>query len=419
MKTNLFKSSSGYQPGDEQVNVAYGEKDVNGGNFRQRTAHDEVGNKHRSHSKSVIKRVINSRLLHSFTVLMVLATVSTSCDELFDELNNPPHVASASYKQTILVSDTAGFNAMRIDPTLVNAWGIAINPNGIPWISSNGKGLSEVYDKNGVPKRAPVAIPSQGMLNGGTPSGVIFNKTSDFVIPATGQVSKFIFAGEDGKLYAWSSGDSTRTVVDRSAWGAVYKGIEQAMDGNANFLYTTDFHNGKVDVFDKNFMPVTTKPFNDPKIPMGFAPFNIRLIDGWLYVTYAKQHAPDNHDDEAGPGNGYIDIFKTDGTLIKRFVSKGKLNSPWGIEKAPEGFGQGKNVILVGNFGDGHINVYENPEGEFLRQLKYNGMPVWIDGLWAITFPDNNIPGDNPNKLYFTAGPDDESHGLFGYLLKQ
>lgn len=419
MKTNLFKSSSGLKPEDEQVNVAAGEKDSDVGNFNQKTAHDEVSGKYKSYSRSAVNKVINVRLLHTFTVLMVLAAIGTSCDQLFDELNTPPHVASASYKQTVLVSDTAGFNAMRIDPTLVNAWGIAINPSGIPWISANGKGLSEVYDKNGMPKRAPVNIPSQGMLNGGTPSGVVFNKTSDFVIPATAQVSKFIFAGEDGKIYAWSSGDSTRTVVDRSAWGSVYKGIEIAQDGNANFLYATDFHNAKVDVFDKNFMLVTTKPFMDMKIPMGFAPFNIRLIDDFLYVTYAKQQAPDNHDDEKGPGNGYINIFKTNGWLIKRFVSKGKLNSPWGIEKAPEGFGQGKNVILVGNFGDGRINVYENVEGEFLRTLKYNGMPVWIDGLWAITFPDNNIPGDNPNKLYFTAGPDDESHGLFGYLLKQ
>ncbi|HEY4787025.1 MAG TPA: TIGR03118 family protein, partial [Bacteroidales bacterium] len=328
-------------------------------------------------------------------------------------------VASASYQKTVLVSDTMGFNAMRIDSTLVNAWGIAINPNGIVWISSNGKGLSEVYDKNGVPKRAPVNIPSQGMLNGGVPSGAVFNKTTDFVIPATMQASKFIFADEDGKLYAWSSGDTTHTVVDRSAWGAVYKGLEIASDGGANFIYATDFHNGKIDVFDMNFHMVTTKPFMDSKIPMGFAPFNIRLIDSVLFVTYAKQQAPDNHDDQKGPGNGFVNVFKTDGTLIRRFATRGKLNSPWGIEKAPEAFGQGKKVILIGNFGDGHINVYDELEGEYLRTLKHNGMPVWIDGLWAITFPDNNIPGDNPNKLYFTAGPDDESHSLFGYLMKQ
>jgi uncharacterized protein (TIGR03118 family) len=157
----------------------------------------------------------------------------------------------------------------------------------------------------------------------------------------------------------------------------------------------------------------------DPMIPAGFAPFNIRLIDSVLYVTYAKQLGPENKDDEKGAGNGYVNIFNTSGSLVKRFASQGKLNSPWGIEKAPEGFGQGKRVILIGNFGDGHINVYEEGEGEFLRPLTNYGKPVWIDGLWAITFPDNNVPGDDPNKLYFTAGPNDEGHGLFGYLTKQ
>jgi uncharacterized protein (TIGR03118 family) len=312
--------------------------------------------------------------------------------------------------QTNLVSDTAVFNAARLDSTLSNAWGIAINPNGILWINANGTDFSEVYDKNGIPKRLPVSVP--------TPSGIVFNSTSDFIIPATGQVSKFIFGSENGKIYAWSSGDSARTVVDRSAMNAVYKGIELANDGSANFLFATDFHNGKIDVFDMSFNLIATKPFTDPMIPAGFAPFNIRLIDGDLYVTYAKQLAPDNHDDQKGPGNGYVNIFKTDGSLLKRFASEGTLNSPWGIEKAPQGFGQGKNVILIGNFGDGRINVYDAEEGEYLRQLQKSGMPVTIQGLWAITFPDNNIPGDNPNKLYFTAGPYDEAHGLFGYLTK-
>jgi uncharacterized protein (TIGR03118 family) len=184
-------------------------------------------------------------------------------------------------------------------------------------------------------------------------------------------------------------------------------------------LFATDFHNGKIDVFDKGFNLVTSKPFMDSSIPSGFAPFNIRLLDGVLYVTYAKQLAPDNHDDQKGPGNGYVDIFKTDGSLLKRFVSRGKLNSPWGIEKATIGFGQGKDAILIANFGDGHINVFVKEDGEFVRPLESKGKPLAIDGLWAITFPDNRVPGDNPDKLYFTAGPNEESHGLFGYLLKK
>lgn len=419
MKTNLFKKVSEVLGGAKWKNMNADDRQTDVVSFKPGTPSQEVINKHDAIPNESARPIKRPTLLHVLLVFVALAVLGYGCDQLIDELNIPPNVASASYQKTVLVSDTMGFNAMRIDSTLVNAWGIAINPNGIVWISSNGKGLSEVYDKNGVPKRAPVNIPSQGMLNGGVPSGAVFNKTTDFVIPATMQASKFIFAGEDGKLYAWSSGDSTHTVVDRSAWGAVYKGLEIASDGGANFIYATDFHNGKIDVFDMNFHMVTTKPFMDSKIPMGFAPFNIRLIDSVLFVTYAKQLAPDNHDDQKGPGNGFVNVFKTDGTLIRRFATRGKLNSPWGIEKAPEAFGQGKKVILIGNFGDGHINVYDELEGEYLRTLKHNGMPVWIDGLWAITFPDNNIPGDNPNKLYFTAGPDDESHSLFGYLMKQ
>lgn len=364
-----------------------------------------------------IKGVRNSfsiSMQNMIVVLSVLAMISSSCNKLQNELQNEfpgKIVKPANYVQTNLVSDTVSNNAARLDSTLANAWGIAINPAGIFWINVNGTNGSEVFDKNGVPKRIPVKVP--------TPSGIVFNPTTDFMITATSQVPKFIFASENGKIYAWASGDSARTVVDRSAGGSVYKGLELANDGTGNFLFATDFHNGKIDVFDKSYALVASKPFMDPAIPVGFAPFNIRLIDSVLYVTYAKQLAPDNHDDEKGAGNGYVNIFNTGGSLVKRFASQGKLNSPWGIEKAPEGFGQGTRVILVGNFGDGHINVYEEFEGEFLRQLKNYGSPVWIDGLWALTFPDNNVPGDDPNKLYFTAGPNDESHGLFGYLTKQ
>jgi uncharacterized protein (TIGR03118 family) len=345
-----------------------------------------------------------------FAALALFMIVATGCDKFFNEIPGNGGVGNNNYVQTNLVSDTTSYHAARIDSTLSNAWGIAINPNGIFWINANGTDGSEVYDMNGLPKRTPVAVPS--------PSGIVFNHTTDFTISATGQVSKFIFASENGKIYAWSSGDSARTVADQSASNAVYKGIELAKDGNDNFLYATDFHNGKIDVFDKSFKLVASKPFSDTTIPSGFAPFNIRLIDNVLFVTYAKQLGSEKKDDEKGIGNGYVNTFKTDGTLLKRFASQGQLNSPWGIEKAPAGFGQGKNVILIGNFGDGHINVFNALGGEFIRPLKMNGMPLTIEGLWAITFPDNNVPGDNPNKLYFTAGPDDESHGLFGYLKK-
>ena len=360
---------------------------------------------------------------YTFIALLIAAMMNSGCNKQSNELRNnmlngsrnehefPEGRITGNYVQNNLVSDISDFHPARIDMTLVNAWGIAINPNGIFWINSNGGNNSEVYDMNGVPKRPPVSVPS--------PTGIVFNGTSDFIIPATSQVGKFIFASENGKIYAWASGDSARTVVNRSSFNAVYKGIELANDGSANYLYATDFHNGKIDVFDKSFNLVNSKPFIDPTIPAGFAPFNIRLIDDELYVTYAKQLAPENHDDQKGPGNGFVNIFKTDGSLLKRFISQGVLNSPWGIEKAPGGFGQGDDIILVGNFGDGHINIFKEDRGKFLKPLKSNGMPIMIDGLWAITFPDKRVPGDNPNKLYFSAGPNGEADGLFGYLIQQ
>ena len=269
--------------------------------------------------------------------------------------------------QVNLVADTAGYGAAKIDTNLANAWGIAAVPGGPLWLSANHKGLSTIYDKTGQTLRAPVIIPSIAPGGTGAPTGVIFNSTTDF------GGSKFIFASEEGTIAAWSSGNTAVTVADRSSSGAVYKGIAMANDGTANFLYLANFKGGKVDVFDKNFNYVTNKPFLDPNIPAGFAPFNIVNIGGKLYVTYAKLKGPDNMDDQKGPGNGYVDIFNPDGTLIKRFASRGSLNSPWGIALAPAGFADDKQTtILIGNFGDGRISVFDM-QGNFTGQLPTEG----------------------------------------------
>ena len=265
---------------------------------------------------------------------------------------------------------------------------------------------------------ANVGIPLNGEANGASPTGVVYNSTTNFVIPATGQPAKFIYVSEDGIVAAWNTGDTTITVADRSGADAVYKGIAIANDGTANFIYVSDFHNAKVDVFDQSFHYVTNKTFTDPNMPAGYAPFNIQNIGGQLYITYAKQKAPDNADDEKGAGNGYVDVYKPDGTLVKRFASQGTLNSPWGIAQAPPGFGQVANAILIGNFGDGRINVFD-ANGNYQAQLQSNGTPISIDGLWAITFPSSTTGGLDLNTLYFTAGPQSETYGLFGYLRKK
>jgi uncharacterized protein (TIGR03118 family) len=353
-------------------------------------------------------------LTFAFLLFSGIFILNTGCSKKSDTPTTT--TTKISYQQVNLVSDTAGFGAGRIDAMLLNAWGIAILPNGQIWIATNHSGATVIYDNNGMGLMSPVNIPLGSVRNGSSPDGAVYNTTADFVIPGKG-TSSLIFSTEDGILSAWnaSAGISSITVADRSAAGAVYKGLAIANDGGADFIYATDFFNGKIDVFDNSFNYVTTKPFVDPAIPAGYAPFNIVTIGGQLYVTYAKQLAPDNHDDESGPGHGFVDIYTPGGLLVKRFVTQGQLNSPWGIAPAPVTFGQGANSILIGNFGDGNINVYD-VNGVYQGKLMNGSNPVSIPGLWAIAF-DNVAPAD-PNWLYFTAGPMSEAHGLFGYVKK-
>ncbi|MFI5188513.1 MAG: TIGR03118 family protein [Chitinophagales bacterium] len=343
--------------------------------------------------------------LNVFLVLLMVFTIFDSCRKGEEQkfLNG--------YKQTNLVADTLGFNAAIIDPNLVNAWGISLVPSGPIWISANHTSLSTIYNRTGMALRPPVTI----LGGGGAPTGQLFNSTTSFVLTSNGLPAKFIFAGEDGTITAWNGGNDAGVAADRSKWGAVYKGIAMGNDGTGNFLYATNFKGQKVDVFDSAFNYVADKPFEDKYIPPGYGPFNIRNINGSLYVTYAKLKGPDNEDDQKGPGNGFVDIFTTKGIFVKRFASRGALNSPWGIVQSAMGVGNVPNAILVGNFGDGRINVYSQ-DGNFIGPLRDNyNHPIQIEGLWAI---ENNVPGGDPNQLFFTAGPDDESHGLFGYLSK-
>ncbi len=321
------------------------------------------------------------------------------------------HFALEGYNQTNLVADTAGYGAARIDANLVNPWGISFSPTSPLWISANHTSLAVIYDTAGMTVIPPVTI--QG--GNGAPTGQVFNGTSAFVIPANGKPARFIFAGEDGTISAWNGGTAAITVADRSHEQAVYKGLAMANDGTGYFLYATNFKKSKIDVFDSTFTHVKGKGFTDKDIPDDYGPFNIRNIDGNLFVTYAKHKAPDNMDDQKGPGNGYVDIFSPKGELLQRFTSRGALNSPWGIVPTAPGFYRIPNTILIGNFGDGRINVYKD-DGEYVGTLKdKHGHDIIIDGLWAI---ENNVPKADPLHLYFTAGPAEESHGLFGYLSK-
>jgi uncharacterized protein (TIGR03118 family) len=310
------------------------------------------------------------------------------------------------------------------DPNLVNAWGIDSSGSGPIWIANNGSGTSTVYHGNGTALPLLVTIPA-GAANtegSGVPTGVVFNGTGQFMVTenSIGGPAFFIFAGEDGTISGWNpAADATNAVLpasaDLSATGAVYKGIALGSTDAGNFLYATDFHNGFVQVFDSTFTPTTT--FTDTTLTaLGFAPFGIANIGGNLYVTFAMQDV-DKHDDVAGPGLGYIDEFDTSGTLIRQFAAQGTLNSPWGMSLAPGNFGTFSGALLVGNFGDGRINAFDLSSGDFLGQMmRPNGKtPLAIDGLWGLHF-GNGGSGGRKNLLFFTAGPDGESHGLFGSI---
>lgn len=318
-----------------------------------------------------------------------------------------------SYVQTNLVSDLPGVAALQ-DTNLVNPWGIVAGPTTPFWITDNGTGLASIYNGSGTQILRAVTIPPPaGSPGPSAPNGVVFNSTSSF------GGSHFIFATEDGTISAWTSGASAVLQVTSPA-GSVYKGLASGNNGSGNLLYAANFGLDRVDVFNGNFQ-LTTVPggFQDNTIPAGYAPFNIQNIGGKLYVTYALQDSA-KHDDVAGPGNGFIDVFDLNGNLLQRLTSQGALNSPWGLALAPAGFGALGGDLLVGNFGDGTINAYNPNTGAFISPLDgTSGAPVVIEGLWGLSF-GNGAQGTGLNTLYFTAGipgPDDvEDHGLFGLL---
>jgi len=339
----------------------------------------------------------------------------------------PPAAApGGSYLQTNIVSDVKG-TARVTDPSLVNPWGIASGADTPFWIADNNAGVSTLYTGTGASVAgAPtsVAIPAPAgspATAAGAPTGVVFNGSPDFIVRlgAASGPSLFLFATEDGTIAGWSPMANLATAIiaaDNSAEGAVYKGLAIATDGSQAHLFAANFRENLIDVFDNSFQRVS-KPgsFSDSMIPAGFAPFNVANLNGKLYVTYAKQNGA-KHDDVAGAGNGYVDVYDLNGTLVSRLISRGALDSPWGLALAPAGFGKFGNDLLVGNFGDGKINAFDPVSGKFLGSLSdQHGKTLNIDELWGLAFGNGQNTGD-PNTLFFTAGIGGEKHGLVGSL---
>src|SRR5213592_1106880 len=327
--------------------------------------------------------------------------------------------ASPFYEEHNLVSDGA-VPADLVDAGLVNAWGLVASATSPWWVADNGADLSTLYNGNtGAKVSLTVSVP-------GAPTGIVFNGGAGFVVTSGTKSgpARFIFASEDGTISGWTPAvAATQAVVavDNSAGGGVYKGLAIVSTASGDRLYATNFRAATVNVFDASFHSVPGG-FVDPGLPAGYAPFGIRSLGGAIYVTYALQDA-DKKDDVAGEGHGFVNAFDTGGHLLRRVASGGRLNSPWGLALAPADFGAFSGDLLVGNFGDGHINAFDPHRFHGNRELQprgqlhgADGQAIAIDGLWAIAFGNGAAAGPT-NVLFFTAGPFDEEHGLFGKLV--
>jgi uncharacterized protein (TIGR03118 family) len=365
----------------------------------------------------------------SIAVCVVLAASCRKAGIIEQDLKN--------FEEVNLVADKSGWDPALVDPTLKDAWGLAWAPSGIAWVNSTAGGVSELYTVTPSKPRNAVNIPSPTDSVGGAPIGVVFNSTKGFMLPDKANAA-FIFDGGDGVISAWNGGAGNNAFTVANNWQtASYTGLALAGSGGANFLYAANFKSGKIEVWDTAWNPVTWMPFHDPGIPAGYHNFNIQPVGNWLVVTYAKVGA--NGRQAVGAGEGFVDIYTTAGVWVKRLASRGWLNSPWGVVMPPAGFlhpedmkkGEGgdsqgssgkfdisQSVILIGNFGDGHINVY-TIDGIWLGQLQSHNRLITIPGLWALGFAPTTATTINPQWLFFTAGPDMETDGVWGYLVKQ
>jgi uncharacterized protein (TIGR03118 family) len=316
-----------------------------------------------------------------------------------------------TYSWTNFQSDLAGV-AQHVDPNLVNPWGMAASGNGIIWVSDNGTGVSTLYNQDGTARSLVVTIPTSKQNRGtGNPTGVVFNNTPFFQVTKNGNSAPafFIFVSEDGSISGWNPTlDQTHAIIavdngtNRGVDHAVYKSATLGVANGHNFLFVSNFHTGSVETYDESFNQVSPNGFVDPNLPDGYAPFGIRNFNGEIFVTYAKQdHA--RHDDVACPGCGFVNVFDTSGNFLRRLISNGNLNAPWGLALV-----EGSN-LWVGNFGDGLINNYDPVSGNFIETLmRADGTPLQFDGLWDLLPLGSGV--------YFTAGIADEAHGLFGII---
>jgi uncharacterized protein (TIGR03118 family) len=360
----------------------------------------------RGHTTRIVSIVLGALLLG--VTALVLGTASARSD------------VPGTYTVHNLNSDIPVLTTKQ-DSDLQNGWGITEPTSGPWWVSDNGTDKSTLYAADGTKQGLVVDIVN------GAPTGTVFNDvnvngSSAFVVSANGHSgpAAFLFASESGTISGWNrTVDATQSVVGTTTKGAVYKGLALATAASGPQLYATDFVGGRVDVFNSSFGPgVASGHFIDPHLPPGYAPFGIAAVNGMLVVTFAKQK-PGSADEQHHQGFGVVDAFNTDGNLISRIATHGQLNAPWGIARAPAGFGPFSGDLLIGNFGDGQINAYaQQPDGSWARAgglRDSSGRQISIDGLWGIGFGNGGTAGPT-TTLYFAAGPNDENSGLFGSI---
>jgi uncharacterized protein (TIGR03118 family) len=371
---------------------------------------------------------MSSRLprVRSFTtaVLAVAVPAALAVSVAAPAASARTHGHDNEFRQTNLVSDLNTVGAQLVDPNLKNPWGLAFGPTTPLWVADNGTSVATLYGVSpggATATQVPLVVTLPPMDS--SPTGQVFNPTGDFVVKSKAGMGPalFIFSSEGGQIIAWNpaadpivNGKSTAQ-TEFSSKTAVYKGLAIASTRFGTFLYASNFHDNRVDVFNTRFHRVHLfGDFRDRHLPRGYAPFGIRAIDGFIYVTYAKQDA-DRHDDVAGRGHGFVDVFTPGGFLVKRLVSRGALDSPWGLEVAPRGFGPFGGKLLVGNFGNGRIHAYGlfsgRPDGTLRTE---HHKPITIDGLWALQVGTATTGGTG--TLLFSAGLNGEADGLVGAL---
>lgn len=373
--------------------------------------------------RSELSRRRGTRLLHAIVSTACLCAALAACGgDDAPSAGTAPAVTLSAFSAADVVTDGTG--APHRDANLVNGWGIAFNPTGFVWVANQGSSTSTLYDGKGNPQTLVVSVPAGAGGNAG-PAGIVFNGSQDFKVAAgaASGVAAFIFAGTGGTLSGWSPAvDRTHaiTMVDTASGGAgaaAYTGLTLASFNGVNYLYAADFRNGRVDVYDPAWKKVTLPGggFTDSALPAGYAPYGIQAVGNRIYVTYA-QRATSGPGENRGPGLGIIDVFDPSGAMTGRFATGGALNAPWGVALAPAGFGSAANMLLVGNFGDGKINVFDPSNGKHVGVLgKADKTPIVIDGLWGIAF-GNGVNEQPVNTLFYAAGPANGTHGAYGRI---